>query len=90
MKLEGYPGYGLHNGTRMIVLTLGQRVIEVEMSSGVNRGKHILIPHITIAPSDTELPFTLKCQKFPLCSCFTVSPNKAQVQTLQYVVIFVT
>ena len=65
-KPESCPGYGLHNGTRMIVLTLGQRVVEVEISSGVNRGNCILIPHIIIAPSDTELLFTLKHHQFPL------------------------
>ena len=75
----------LCNGTRMIVLTLGQRVVENEISSGINRGNCILIPHITIAPSDTELLFTLKCHQFPLCPCFAMSSNKAQEQTLQFV-----
>ena len=74
--------------TRMIVLTLGQRVVEVEISSGVNRGNRILIPHITIAPSDTELLFTLKCHQFPLQPCFAMSTNKAQGQTLQFVGIY--
>ena len=59
-NLRAGPGYGLCNGTRMIVLTLGQRVVEVEISSGVNRGNCILISRISIAPSDTELPFTLQ------------------------------
>ena len=69
----------------MIVLTLGQRVVEVEISSGVNRGNHILIPCITIAPSDTELPFTLKHHQFPLHPCSAMSTNKAQGQTWQFV-----
>ena len=72
----------------MIVLTLGQKVVEVEISSGVNRGNHILIPHITIAPSDTELPFTLKHHQFPLWPCFAMSTHKAQGQTLQFVGIY--
>ena len=87
-NLRAGPGYGLLNGTRMIVLTLGQRVVEVEISSGVNRGNRILIPHITIAPSDTELPFTLKHHQFPLQPCFAMSTNKAQGQTLQFVGIY--
>ena len=82
------PGYGLRNGTRMIVLTLGQRVIEVKITSGVNKGNRILIPCITIAPSDTELPFTLKHHQFPICPCFAMSTNKAQGQTLQFVGIY--
>ena len=87
-NLRAGPGYGLHNGTRMIVLTLGQRVVEVEISSGVNRGNCILIPCITIGPSDTELPFTLKHHQLPLWPCFAVSTNKAQGQTLQFVGIY--
>ena len=79
-NLRAGPGYGLCNGTRMIVLTLGQRVVEIEIPSGVNKGNHILIPRI--APSDTELPFTLKCYQFPLWPCFAMSTNKAQGQTL--------
>ena len=71
----------------MIVLTLGQRVVEVEISSGVNRGNRILIL-ITIVPSDTELPFTLKCHQFPLWPCFAMSTNKAQGQPLQFVGIY--
>ena len=72
----------------MIVLTLGQRVVEVEISSGVNRGNHILIPHITIASSDTELPFTLKHHQFPLWPYFAMPTNKAQGQTLQFVGVY--
>ena len=87
-NLRAGHGYGLCNGTRMIVLTLHQRVVEVEISSGVNRGNRILIPHITIAPSGTELPFTLKCHQFPLWPCFAMSTNMAQGQTLQFVGIY--
>ena len=81
-NLRAGPGYGLRNGTRMIVLTLGRRVVEVEISSRENRGNHILIPCIIIAPSDTQLPFTLKCHQFLLRPCFAMSTNKAQGQTL--------
>ena len=81
-NLRAGPGYGLCNGTRMIVLTLGERVVEVEISSGVNRGNYILIPHITIAPSDTELPFTLHHQ-FPFWPCFAMSTNNLWAFTYQ-------
>ena len=87
-NLRAGPGYGLNNGTRMIVLTHGQRVLEVEISTGVNRGNYILLPHITIAPSDTELPFILKRHQFPLCPCFAMSTNKAQGQTMEFVGIY--
>ena len=62
--------------------------MEVQIASGVNRGKCVLIPRITIAPSDTELPFTLKRCQFPVRPCFVTSANKAQGQTLDFVDIY--
>ena len=62
--------------------------MEVEIASGVNKGKHVLIPRITIAPSDTELPFTLKRCQFPVRPCFVMSANKAQGQTLDFVGVY--
>ena len=59
-------GNGLSNGTCFILLKLGEKVIEAEIASGVNKGNCVLIPRITIAPSDTELPFTLKRCQFPI------------------------
>ena len=70
------------------MLHLGEKVLEVEVAKGVNRGKCVLIPRITIAPSDTELPFTLKRCQFPVQPCFVMSTNKAQGQTLDYVGIY--
>ena len=87
-NLRGGPGGGLRNGTRMIILNHGERVLEVEIASGVNKGKCVLIPWITIAPSNTEFPFTLKRQQFPVRPCFTMSTNKAQGQTLDFVGIY--
>ena len=84
-NLRGGPGGGLRNGTCLIVLNLGEKVLELEIASGVNKGKCDLIPRITIAPSDTELPFTLKRRQFPVRPCFAMSTNKAQGQTLDFV-----
>ena len=72
----------------MIILKLGKKVLEVEIASGVNKGKTVLIPRITIAPSDTELPFTLKRCQFPIHPCFAISTNKAQGQTLDFVGLY--
>ena len=67
------------------MLKLGEKVLELEIASGVNKGKCVLIPRITIAPSDTELPFTIKRRQFPVRPCFGMSTNKAQGQTLDFV-----
>ena len=87
-NLRAGPGYGLHNGMRMIVFDTWSKSCWSWNISGVNRGNLILIPHITIAPSDTELPFTLKHCQFPLQPCYAMSTNKAQEQTLQFVGIY--
>ena len=87
-NLRAGPGNGLQNGTQLIILKLETKVLEVEIASGVNKGKHVLIPWITIAPSDTELPLTLRRRQFPVRPCFVMSENKAQGQTLDFVGIY--
>ena len=82
------PGNGLCNGTWMIILHLGDHVIEAEIASGVTKRKCVLIPRITLIPSDTEYPFTLKRHQFPIRPCFAVTTNKAQGQTLDFVGIY--
>ena len=82
------PGYGLCNGTRLIILKLEQGYLRQRLPVVVNKGKTVLIPRITIAPSDTELPFTLKRHQFPIRPCFATSTNKAQGQTLKFVGIY--
>ena len=72
------PVNGLHNGTRMVIQHLGECIIEAEITRSVNNVKRVLIVHITLIPSDTEFPFTLKQWLFPLCPCFAMSTNKAQ------------
>ncbi|KAH8946640.1 hypothetical protein BDL97_12G106900 [Sphagnum fallax] len=77
------PG-GLANGTRLIVVKLMQHIIDAEITTGPNKGKHIFIPRLNITPSDTErMPFTLRRRQFPLRPTFAMTINKAQGQTLQ-------
>ena len=63
-------------------------MIEADIASVVNKEKSVLIPCITIAPSDTECPFTLKRCQFPIRPCFAMSTNKSQGQTLKFVGIY--
>ena len=87
-NLHAGPGNGLRNGTRMVIQHLGDHIVEAEIASGVNKGKSVLIPRITLIPSDTEFPFTLRRHQFPLRPCFAMSTNKAQVQTLDFVGVY--
>ena len=41
------PRNSLRNGTPLIILKLGQKVLEVEIANGVNKRKHFLLPRIT-------------------------------------------
>ena len=87
-NLRAGPGNGLMNGTWLIVLRLGVKVFEAEIVTGVNKGKHVVIPRITLSPSDTDLPFTLRRWQFPVCPCFAMTTNKAQGQTLEFVGVY--
>lgn len=51
---------GLCNGTRLILHRLHERVLHADIITGTNRGEHVLIPRIKLAPSDVSLPFTLQ------------------------------
>ena len=64
-NLNAGPSNGLHNGTRMIILWLGDWVTKAEIASSVNKGKCVLIPCITLIPLDSEFLFTLKRRQFP-------------------------
>ena len=63
-------------------------MLELGIASGVNKGKAVLIPRIMIAPSGTELPFTLRRHQFSIRPCFAMSANKAQGQTLEFISIY--
>jgi ATP-dependent DNA helicase PIF1 len=73
----------LANGTRLIVVKLMQHIIDVEIATRPDKGRHIFIPRLSIIPSDTErMPFTLRQRQFSLRPAFAMTINKAQGQTL--------
>ena len=84
------PGNGLQNGIRMIVVCQVHCVIEAEIASGVNKGKCVLIPWITLISSDTRFPFILRRRQFPIRPCFAMTMNKAQGQTLDFVGVYLS
>ena len=67
MLLRNMSGdQGLCNGTRLIVKRMHDHVLDCEIATGTHIGDRVLIPRITLSPSDNELPFTLKCKQFPV------------------------
>ena len=79
---------GLLNGTRLVVIRLGDRVIEAKILSGRRKNDTVFIPRITLTPSDTDLPFKFKRRQFPVRQCYALTINKAQGQTLENVGIY--
>ncbi len=74
---------GLTNGTRLIVVKLMHHIIDVEIATGLDKGRCVFIPHFNIIPSDTKrMLFFLRRRQFPLRPAFTMTINKAQGQTL--------
>ncbi|XP_024965935.1 uncharacterized protein LOC112506140 [Cynara cardunculus var. scolymus] len=57
---------GLCNGTRLRVLTLGNRVIEAHVISGSNIGSRIFIPRMSLTPTDKRIPFKFQRRQFPI------------------------
>ena len=82
------PASGLLNGTRLVVKQLQPNVINAEICTGRHSGKHVLIPRITLTPSDNTFPFTLRRRQFPVRAAFSMTINKSQGQTLESVGLF--
>jgi hypothetical protein len=80
---------GFANGTWLIVVKLMQHIIDAEITTGPDKGRRIFIPRLSIIPSNTErMFFTLHRRQFPLQPAFAMTINKAQVQTLQIVGVY--
>ncbi|XP_019158572.1 PREDICTED: uncharacterized protein LOC109155340 [Ipomoea nil] len=69
---------GLCNGTRLVITKLADRVIEAELMDGANKGTKVLIPRMSMSPSDTRLPFKFQRRQFPLMLSYAMTINKSQ------------
>jgi len=82
------PKEGLCNGTRLIIKWLGDNMIEAVHIVGENTGKSVFIPRLTLAPSQSGLPFILKRRQFPVRLSYAMTINKSQGQTLDRVGLY--
>ena len=82
------PQNGACNGTRILLKELGSRLLSGVIIGGPFKGKQILIPRVTLSPSDNLLPFTLKRRQFPVRLAFAMTINKSQGQTLKKVGLY--
>ncbi|XP_019168884.1 PREDICTED: ATP-dependent DNA helicase PIF1-like [Ipomoea nil] len=76
---------GLCNGTRLIITKLADHVIEGELLISPNKGTKVLIPRMSMSPSDPRLPFKFQRRQFPLMLSYAMTINKSQGQTLTHV-----
>ena len=53
------PHHGLCNGTRVCLIDMKSRLLEVRIISGPKAGEIILIPHINFVPTESQLPFKM-------------------------------
>ena len=82
------PAQGLCNGTRLLVRSMSQRVLEATILSGDHHGEVAFIPRLLLSPSEgngSEYAFKLTRLQFPVRLAFAVSINKAQGQSVNHV-----
>ena len=81
------PQNGHANGARYIVKSLHNHVIHAQLAIGNHKGKDILLPRIYFNPQNTPFQF-MQRKQFPVKSCFAITSNKSQAQTLSKVGIY--
>ena len=77
------PSMGLCNGTRLIILQLGIKIIEAVIITGSHKGEKVFIPRIVLTYQDKKWPFILKRRQFPIRICYCMIINKSKGQTLK-------
>ncbi|CAH9100819.1 unnamed protein product [Cuscuta epithymum] len=76
---------GLCNRTRLILTRLGDHILEETILTGVSAGKKVLIPRLSLTPSDSSLPFKFQRRQFPIMTSYAMTINKSQGQSLSHV-----
>ncbi|CAH9140571.1 unnamed protein product [Cuscuta epithymum] len=76
---------GLCNGTRMVITRLGKHILEAKVLTGLSAGEKVLIPRMSLTPSDVRLPFKFERRQFPLIVSYAMTINKSQGQSLSNV-----
>ncbi|XP_076029107.1 ATP-dependent DNA helicase Pif1-like [Oratosquilla oratoria] len=72
----------LCNGTRMVVISLSNNVIEAKILNGKYKGEQVLLPRIKLI---NEEPIKFSRLQFPVRLSYALTINKSQVQTFKKV-----
>jgi ATP-dependent DNA helicase PIF1 len=76
---------GLCNGTRLIIIVIGDMVIEGQIMSETHKSKYVLIPRISLTLRNKKWPFGLQRRQYPIKICYCMTINKNQGQKLSIV-----
>ncbi|KAG5550493.1 hypothetical protein RHGRI_015459 [Rhododendron griersonianum] len=79
------PKDGLCNGTRMMVVRCGYRIIEVKILTGAKFDELAFIPRISLSPSSSDFPFHMTRRQFPVRLAYAMTINKSQGQSVKFV-----
>ncbi|CEG76448.1 hypothetical protein RMATCC62417_11344 [Rhizopus microsporus] len=78
------PVRGLCNGTRLIVMHIGQYMLRVRLANKLDAPIE-LIPRFTLSALEDNMSFMLTRKQFSVKLCFAMTINKSQGQSLEYV-----
>ena len=80
---------GLCNGTRLKITKLFNYTLEAEIITGDKIGSQVFKPRITLNSGESSnLPFILYRKQFPLTLAFSMTINKSQGQSFDYLGLF--
>ena len=65
-NLQAGPNVSLRNGTRMVVIQMMERALEVEVAVGLNRGLRLFLPRVPQFDKSGDYPFTLARRQYPV------------------------
>ncbi|CAN0871869.1 ATP-dependent DNA helicase PIF1 [Linum grandiflorum] len=82
------PSIGLCNGTRVLITKVCQYVIQGVVIGGFFEGTTVVIPRIVLEITEHRWPFTLRRRQFPVRTCYAMTINKSQGQTLDCVGLY--
>ncbi|KAG5599419.1 hypothetical protein H5410_030789 [Solanum commersonii] len=79
---------GFCNGTRIVITHLGIWSVSAKIISAKNLGSRVTIPRTIMSPNESKCPFKLKRRQLPLATCYAMTINKSQGQTLHWVGLY--